>query len=356
MQKITIGKVETIDKLAFPTKFSTSMLSAMWGCELKWFRTYCQGLVGVNSNPDLIAGGLFATACELTRKAYYNEGRSVTSAVALGVEAILEGELTGHTVKTNVRVASTFERYMEDFPLDEGLTPAKLSDGTHAIEYDFDISLGIPHPDWKVEISFTSLLDGLFQESFQGNLVRNFILDEKTTGRVPRLFNTKSTRNPNGIVDIQAVEDSFRMRGQVVGYGYTARTLGVKVDEVIARVVPLLNKHETAFEVRLPISEDMIDWWLQATTNKIYELIAKYQEVQKNPSNLHAIFYPSYSGSCSSYSRLCSFHQGCLDKGKEELMVQGRKQMIQLRTEEGRILVPITEYIAVNKQKYGIRQ
>ena len=44
----------------FPINFSHTMMSDLWSCEFKWYRTHCQRLSGVHRSGDLIAGGLFS--------------------------------------------------------------------------------------------------------------------------------------------------------------------------------------------------------------------------------------------------------------------------------------------------------
>ena len=49
----------------FPDKFSASMLSELSNCETSFFRHYIQHLNTSVRNPDLIAGGHIAKACEI---------------------------------------------------------------------------------------------------------------------------------------------------------------------------------------------------------------------------------------------------------------------------------------------------
>jgi len=118
----------------FPINFSNSMMQDVWKCELLFFRKYCQKLVNANSkSSDLIAGGHFASGCEIVRKSYFNCGMSIDDAIAEGYNYILDAEDTGDNVKSNERLALTLQKYFKRFPLDSELTPVRLANGEHAI-------------------------------------------------------------------------------------------------------------------------------------------------------------------------------------------------------------------------------
>lgn len=94
-------KIETL----FPLTISDSSLSDLYLCELLWFRKYCQKLTTSVHNPDLIAGKAFAKACELTRKAYYNDKVDEEDAISIGYDYILNSEDTYDTKKSLERIA-----------------------------------------------------------------------------------------------------------------------------------------------------------------------------------------------------------------------------------------------------------
>ena len=311
----------------FPQKFSNSMLADVWKCEMYFFRRYCQHLVGSNTNPDALAGSNFARACELVRKAYHNEHLSIDEAINIGYDYLLTAQDTGHSIKTNERLALTLRKYFQTFPLDSNLIPAELSDGTHAIEYTFDFDLGIPHPDIPgTNISFRGKLDGLYDLKHLGKTVKKYILDEKTTGSVSRLPGTK-------IVDEVKESNKHKMSGQWLAYHWAARQLGVKPDSTLVRKVPLLTNYEPAFELELPVTDFMIQQWCVSTMEKIVELIEKYKYYKENINGVkgaypHSVFYPIYQTGCNDWGKMCQYSEGCSSSYGEKMLFSTHKQMI----------------------------
>lgn len=348
--------------LLFPISFSNSMLETVWLCDMKFFRLYCQRLVGVKRNPDLIAGGHFASACEIVRKAYHNENKSIEESIELGEEYILTGKDTGHAIKTNERLALCLKKYFKTFPMDFGYIPARLSNGSYAIEYAFEFDLGIPHPDFDCNITFKGKLDGLYDEVHLDKTIHRYVLDEKTTGQVSRIPNSKSAISPNGVIDLVKETDNHRMNGQFIGYHWAARELGVRTTGTLVRKIPLLTNHEDAFELTLPIDNFMIQQWYVATVEKIRELVDKYIYYKKNIVGVkggyaHSVFYPTYQGSCQSFKRLCPMHSGCISKDGEQMLYVTNNQNISVEQENGsRLLVPLKEHIINLEEKYGRRK
>lgn len=311
----------------FPINFSNSMMQDIWKCELLFFRKHCQRLVNNTSkSSDLIAGGHFATGCELIRKAYFNDNLSIDNAIDIGYNYILDAEDTGDNIKSNERMALTLKKYFTRFPLDSELTPVKLANGEHAIEYNFEFDLGIEHPEIPNQnIVFKGKLDGLYEKKFQGNRVACYVVDEKTTGQVSRLKGTK-------IIDIVKEENIYKTEGQFIGYHWAARQLGVQTTASLIYKVPIATNHEDAFELNIPINDFMIQQWSISTVNKIAELVEKYKYYKENQDvvGFHPqfSFYPSYTGnSCMAYSRPCTYTDGCKNKEGEEILAASMKQV-----------------------------
>lgn len=300
----------------FPLTFSHSMMQTMWSCELKWFRLYCQRLVsGEARNPDLIAGGHFAKACEIVRKAYYNDKISVDNAIDLGYNSILESEDTGDYVKSNERVALSLKKYFQRFPLDNNITPIRLANGEHAIEYTFEFDLGIEHPDIPgTNIKYKGKLDGLYEKKHQGNRVSVYVVDEKTTGSVFRLQGTQ-------LIDLVKEENKYKTEGQFIGYHWAARQLGVKTNASLIYKVPIMKEYEPAFCLEVPINDFMIDIWCSTLHNKIEELKDKYLYYKNEDRLPHYSFYPVLTDSaCNSWGRNCAYVEGCKKKEGEEIL------------------------------------
>jgi len=314
----------------FPLTLSNSSLASFISCELKGFRAHIQHLKSPVSSPDLLAGGSFAKACELARKAFYNEGKTQEEAIQLGEEYILNSESVEHPIKTNERIATVFRKYIEDFPFTGGFKPCTLPDGSHAIEFRFEVDTGIPHPDLPDRnIMFTGLLDGLYERIVDGKVVDRYVLDEKTTSRISRIPGTK-------VVDLEKEADNFRASGQLIGYAFAAENLGIDITSALIRRVPILKNHEPAYELEIPITTFMKEQWAVATFTRIQELVDKYKAFKESGEIYpHSKFLPTYSGSCNSYNRVCNFMAGCLYKEGEDLLRVTTTQKVSVIGEDG---------------------
>jgi hypothetical protein len=329
-------KIETL----FPLTISDSSLSDLYLCELAWFRKYCQKLSTSVHNPDLIAGKAFARACELTRKAYYNDKVDEEDAVAIGYEYILNSEDTYDTKKSLERIAFCFKKYFETFPLQYVLPPCELIDGTHAVEYKFKLDLGIPHPDIpNVNICLTGILDYLCEEYIMGKPKR-YILDEKTAGKV--------FRNSDGSVDKAKEALSYKTAGQFLCYALAAKQLGIECNDALIRKVPIMEKYTKAFELQIHYNDWAIVQWFISTRNKVIDLVEKYKLYKSSTLNSVNIFTPVYHHNCTAYGRPCTYMDGCISKEGEEIMLHSMPQMVW-DSEEGKVL-PLKEY----KIKLGI--
>lgn len=307
----------------FPINFSYSMLSDLWQCEMFWYRKHCQRLTGMYRSGDLIAGGLFASACEVTRKAYFNDGIDEETAIEMGYEHILCGEDTTDDLKTNERMAYTFKKYFKKFRLESTLTPCKLVDGSHAVEYSFVFDTGIAHPEIEGQnIYFKGKLDGLYERLHQGKGIKRYVLDEKTTKSVRRITGTK-------LIDMVAEEDEYRTSGQFIGYHWAARQLGVKTESTLIRRVPIGVNFEEAYEIEIPITDFMIENWVKTTFTKIEELVEKYKWIKATDKAIpQDAFYPVYNSNCNSYRKLCVFADGCIEKYGEQILASRYQQVV----------------------------
>lgn len=311
---------QDIDTL-FPLVFSSSMLGDVWGCEFLFYRKYCQRLVGGNKSTDLIAGGYFARACEIVRKAYYNDKIDFHDAVDIGYEYIQGEQETGDPIKTNERLARALKSYFRKFPLTAtNITPCQLEDGTYAIEYEFSIDLGIPHPDFPDRsIVFNGKLDMLAEQLFNGQVVNRFVLDEKTAKRVYRI---KGTELP----DIPKHKQEYMLRGQFLAYHWAAWLLGIETKQTLVRRVPIMSNPEPAFEIPVEVDKYRVKRWMEATLEKIWDLRSKYLLIQKGERPEHRVFYPVYNEHCHAFNRPCPYIAGCLySEGEEELLSTHRQ-------------------------------
>jgi hypothetical protein len=298
----------------FPTHFSQSVLADVNRCEVYFFRRWCQKFIG-GKNSDLIAGSLFATACELTRKAYYNDEKDIDEAIEIGYNSILTGQDTGDVLKSNDRMAFLFKKYLQKYPLDRSWTPILLSDGTYSIEYEFEFDLGIPHPDFPDRnIHYSGKLDLLGEKRLAGGRVINAIIDEKTTKSVKRIEGSK-------LIDLAKEEESYKSSGQIGDYCWAAKQLGIEVEKAYIRRIPVAQNYEPAYELEIEVTPFFIENRSKSMMNRIAELAERYKYYKKT-GDLFSAFNPNYDTSCNAFNRSCGYKIGCINKDGEDIILQ----------------------------------
>ncbi len=311
----------------FPFYFSSSMFEDIFDCKYKFFKKYCQKLIPVNAkNPHLIAGGNIATALERTRKAYYNNGLDADSAIEEGFTYLLtEAEDSKDDLKTTERVAFAFKRYFKSFPLEEELKPCELIDGTHAVEYQFELDLGIPHPDYPHRnLIFTGKLDFLGERKDAHNRLKRFVLDEKSTKNVKRKTGTKE-------VDFDREKEEYLTRGQFIGYHWAAHMLGVKTESTLIRRIPLTKEPEPPYELEVECSDFMIQCWEGSIYGEILELVERYKaykQYEHKENNDRRCFNPVYNMACDRFASPCTYKVACLIPEGDEVLAMTCKQLI----------------------------
>jgi hypothetical protein len=334
----------------FPERISDSMLSSLYSCELKWFRTYCQRFSFFESSPDLIAGRIFAKACEITRIEYYFKNTSEEDAIEIGAEYILEAEDTGHRSKTNEVVADRFRKYFKFMKMDGDYTPLQLVDGNFAIEYKFDIELPILNPDTHKPIIYTGKMDGIMAKYHNGVFMGNKIHDEKSTESLSRIAFSKDAENQNGVVDIDKETNKYLMSSQLISYGWAAQCIKIPIVGATIARVPLSSTYEAPIIINIDINPFQIQLWYNGFIARLSELVAKYTVWKSSGSIPHNYFFPSYKNDCESFGRLCNYTIGCRSPQGEELLSNAYQQVIW--DSEKKEQIPLVEYLEKINVRY----
>lgn len=335
MSKQTTKRLTTL----FPLNLSHSMLTDIWKCEMYFFRSHCQKLVGATTNPHLIAGNHFAKACEIVRQEYYNNGKSAAEAIMLGTVHIIQAPDTGDSIKSNERLAMCLQRYFNKYPLDGKSKVAQLQDGSHAVEYCFEFDTGIEHPDLPDRtVHYKGKIDAILETTLRDGSIKRSIIDEKTCSSVYRIKGTK-------LIDLTMEEQAYRADGQLIGYAWSAKQLGLSIQEALIRRVPILKEYEAPFEITIPISDFMLTKWANTTFSKLAEIVEKYKYYKTNlDSYPQDSFYPVYNtNACHSYNKACQYIEGCLNDYGEDILATTHKQMV--RTSDMIASIPLEEYI-----------
>lgn len=320
----------------FPEVFRNSMLEDVFDCDEKWFWKNC-AKYDTGTNPDLIAGGLFAKACELTRIAFYQKGLDMYDSIEEGETFILESRDTGHKTKSNEVLANRFKRYFQKFPLNGDYKPVELMDGSYAIEYKFRLELPILHPETNLPLIFQGTLDSLVWCRTDSGELEVVINDEKTTDKLSRAL--------GGSVDIEKETNKYVHSSQLITYCWAARTLGVKVNKAHIMRVPMNVSYEEAVRLEIQIDDFMIDNWYGSMLEKVENLVGRYTAWKLSgdlsPRNF---FRPTFKNDCQFYGRLCPFSIGCTLEVGETLM-RGQFQQFVDHKETG-VTLPLKDYIS----------
>lgn len=326
---MTVGTLPTF----FPLSFSVSSMETLHQCQLKTFREQIQHLSAYSKNPDLIAGGHIAKACEIVRTGYFTEGLAESDAIENGVEYILDGEDTGDSIKSNEAVAFALRQYFKKFKLSEALPPCSLADGTHAVEYRFELDTGITHPDLPDRnILFSGRLDYLCERVTHNSVTRHG-LDEKTCKQVFRVPGSTA-------IDYKKEADQYRLDPQILAYSFAARALGVPLTSFFIRRIPIMKEVTPAFELELPVNDFQIDLWWKHTLELIMEYKEKYHLYKGGVFPEESIFLPEYQKSaCLSYNRLCRYAEACmsedgmgfiLERFQQKIWDRGKREEVDL--------------------------
>lgn len=305
----------------FPLTISSTVLADVWNCEFYFFRRHCQKLLPIKQSGDLLAGSLFASACEQVRNDVVKGELSQEEAIEKAQEFILSAASTEHPIKTNERVSFYLKKYFQKFPVEAGLELIPLADGTSAVEYFFEFDSGIKHPELDRNITISGKLDAIVQEKHLGKVTKRYIIDEKSCSSLFRVPGSQ-------LVDIAKEQSFYRNRGQFLLYCYAAEKLGIPVDNVLVRKVPLFKDYEPAIELQIPYTKYQLLMFTNAMFSKIEELVEKYKYWRESKLPAQASFYPIYSDGCTSYNRLCEYAEGCYYKEGEEVLRTTHTQAI----------------------------
>jgi len=329
----------------FPEVLSTTQdIELFTQCPHKWYLKRCLKLHKYSYNSDLEAGGEFAKAMEITRNAYYKEGKSEKEAIELGKTSILESygatyaeQKYPDTIKTPEKITEIFTRMFEEHPLDfAAIIPFEMSDGKLSVEQDFSIHLPYNHPETGKPLILKCKLDML---GMKDNIV--YVVDEKTAKSV--------------LTDSIKQTDLLRTQNQFVQYVTVANKCKEKfgnltVTHVRINKCVIKAKYAKDEEVIHPY-EFVIDAWFQKTwwNNMLYlvkDMLNKYDQfltLQQDYRNFQkenqkqameqcqdkVIFPRAYGLSCTSFFKPCPFTSHCTSSLSQDIFEEGYRQIVK---------------------------
>lgn len=262
--------------ITFPRVIDSSMRAEFVNCPMRFKYAYLENLRRKASNIHLHFGGCFARGLEVFRKEFYTKGKDYSHSLASGAEAIIKAwgdfESPEGANKSLGTCLVALESYFHEYPPEsDAVQPLEIADG-HAIEVSFALPIpGIVHPETGEPLLYGGRFDMLAR--FAGSI---YVNDEKTTSQLGSGWASK-----------------WRMRAQLTGYFWGARSFGYAVSGVIVRGVCILKRDIT----HAMVIEQRMDWevdrWLTQLQRDVKRMIACWKE---------GYFDYSLDDGCISYS------------------------------------------------------
>ncbi len=267
----------------FPEVIDASLLSAFKSCPELCRKVYFEHYKSKAPSVHLHAGGAFAHGIERTRTAFYTEGHDSDTAIALGIQALLQFygdfECPPESAKSAERMAGAFEFYWSHYPLDYENDPIKLASGKRAIEVNFAEPLPIANPDTGDPLLYCGRLDAILR--YGGGA---YATDEKTATQLGASWSRQ-----------------WDLRSQFTGYAWGARQIGIPVDGTLVRGVSILK---TKYDTQQAIVYQpgwKIDRWYGEMLNWVAALVQCYKT---------GVWQHNFDHACGEYGG-CQFREAC---------------------------------------------
>lgn len=236
----------------FPQMIDSTALRAFLSCPASFHWAYVRRLHPAEPNYHLHAGIVMAKALEVARRSFVS-GNQHWLAAGLKALWLAFGPEEGPVENKNwLALSVAYVGYWDEWPPDGYL-------GIELIEATFALPLGIPHPDTGEELLYTGRIDWL--ANFRGTF---YVVDEKTTGEMGQNWASQ-----------------WRMRGQLLGYTYAARQMGIDCAGAIVRGI-CLTKVPRYCEVIIPYAQwELTRWWAQLR-RVVQQMIDAYRQSSWN--------------------------------------------------------------------------
>jgi hypothetical protein len=276
----------------FPDIVDNTLLSAFRRCETFGYYSGIRRIRSHEESTHLIAGGAFARGLEITRKSFFESGKSFADSLVNGVEAlILEyGEHEPHpkiAQKGVSNMIAALDYYFRVWPIDKQLVPYKLANGKHAIEFSFCLPTNVMHPISGDPIMYAGKFDmiGVHDNN------QLFVTDEKTSTQLGEYWMQR-----------------WRMSNQMTGYVWAARMHGIPVKGAWIRGIGILSRSLTSANVPTFRPQWRIDAWYHNMELTLHKMIVAWR---------NGLYQQNLDSACSSYGG-CTFMNLCEVQNPEE--------------------------------------
>lgn len=249
--------------MPFPEVIDNSMIATWRSCGRRFFEEQCENLTLPGLDVHLHFGACFAHGLEVSRRAFYIDGKPLREAQAAGSNAawaqwgdyvVPEGKKTAKNWDTLLLL---LDGYFQHWPFNEDTLRPGL--GEKAIEFSFAIPLhpSLIHPDSGTPIIYAGRFDMLGQL-----LSELLIVDEKTTGSA---FSGNWSKGWN-------------LRSQFIGYTWACQTMGFNVQRTLVRGCLIQAQKIDFTQAFVPVAEHTIERWYHQTVRDVARMIWSYRE------------------------------------------------------------------------------
>ena len=238
-----------------PIYIDGTMRSAFRTCPRKFYWSYVRRKVPHHSSIHLHAGKAFARACEEVRIAHYLHGLPWEDAIMEGLISLYRAWYKGvheepdpqGTGKTLPTMLHLLESYFREYDMaGSDITPLIRDCGKPAVEFSFAIPIpDTSHPSTGEPFLYVGRLDMLAHRGQNQDVV--WPVDEKTTSALGPKWGSQ-----------------WMLRGQFIGYCWSARSYGYHVPGAIVRGCKITSTGQIGFaEVPIQIPDHVITLWLE---------------------------------------------------------------------------------------------
>lgn len=246
--------------IPFPHCIDSTIIATFRSCRQKAFRQYMEHWKPKGDSVHLVAGKAFADGIEKARKAFYEQGKPQSEAVAIGLGALIASygtfECPPDSAKSLERTCGALEYYFSQYPLGaDGALPLDIGGGRKSIEFSFAEPIRVLHPVSGDPLLYTGRADMV--ATFAGAV---YAFDEKTTSSLGNSW-----------------AKQWDMRSQFTGYTWAGRRAGFATQGVIVRGVSILKTKFDTMQVVATRSEWEIERWERALNATVEQMIASWR-------------------------------------------------------------------------------
>lgn len=254
--------------LEFPHVIDSTMRSDWASCECKFMYAHLKHLRKSTSNIHLHFGGCLARALEVTRKEFFQNGRSEKDALSKGLYELikvwgLDWDDPPSDKKTLASCCDALVSYFERYPLSQDPIQPLMIQGKPAVEMSFAVPIpGCFHPVDNEPLIYAGRFDmvGMFNNAV-------FAIDEKTSGALGSYW-----------------RNNWRLRAQLSGYCWGLRSYGIAAQGAIIRGIGIMARDITFEQVIETRTQWDIDRWLEQLQRDVQQAIKAWKNGEYNQS------------------------------------------------------------------------